>query len=105
MGLIGRERPIEQLEWGVVGPFALTHFVLASGLRHYCQAVDVFYPVGPNEASDFFLADAAIVETRITTSTRALHLWSNLIRRLKNVPPPPASYIAKMCSRLGVNGV
>jgi hypothetical protein len=102
MGLVGRQKPIEQLEWGVIGPFALTHYVLASGLRHHCQAVDVFYPVHPNDASDLFLADAATVESRITSSTRAVHLWNDLISELKRSPPPAGSYIAKMCTRLGV---
>ena len=102
MGLIGWQTPIEQLEWGVIGPFALTHYVLATKLRHHCQAVDVFYPVHPNDASDCFL-EAATVESRITSNTRTIHLWNDLIKRQKKVPPPASSFIAKMCRNHGIS--
>jgi hypothetical protein len=100
--LVGTHVPIQQLEWGAVGPMALTHFVTSCRLLHHCQPVDVFYPVHFKDAACVFTADASAVAALFTSSTRAVHLWNNMLKELKHLPPPPTSFIAKMCERFGV---
>jgi hypothetical protein len=102
MGAAGMHTPLEKLEWGVIGPHALTKYLTESRLLHHCQPVDVFYPVEPLSASIIFDDNSFEVENRITSSTRALHLWNELIRNSKKGSPPMNSFIGKMCKRLNI---
>jgi hypothetical protein len=87
MSLIGKEMPIERLDWGVIGPSAITYYVTACGLLHHSQSVDVLYPVLPNDAARFFRVNTDAIKTRITSNTRAIHLWNELIKEQKNSSP------------------
>src|SRR5262245_31862503 len=42
--LIGIEKSLEELGWGMIGPKAMTHFVKSKNLVHRAQPFDVFYP-------------------------------------------------------------
>jgi hypothetical protein len=94
--------PIQNLEWGTVGPMALTHFVTSGRLLHHCQPMDVFYPVHFMDATSLFSADSASVEGKFTSSTRAVHLWNDKIKEAKRLPPPRGSFVAKMCEKFDV---
>jgi hypothetical protein len=99
---VGLQYPIEKLEGGIVGPRALTHFALANGWAALAQPVDVFYPIHHKKASVVF--DPHVdVESRFSARTRAVHLWNARIRAKKLLPPPPGSFIARMCERHGVD--
>ena len=100
--LVGAHVPVWKLEWGSVGPMALTHFVSSKRLLHHSQPTDVFYPVHFMDAATLLADDAAAVEAKLTSSTRAIHLWNNCLGAGKGTSPPPASFIAKMCNRFGV---
>jgi len=104
-GLFGLQVPVGKLRWGTVGPYALTHYVKACHLIHHCQPADVFYPVPFTDATSFFSADAAAIEGQFTSSTRAVHLWNDMIKEAKRRPPPRGSFIAKMCERFDVEPV
>jgi Alpha 1,4-glycosyltransferase conserved region len=99
--LVGAQKPPERLEWGILGPKVVTHFVKHNRLLHHAQPTDVFYPVNDNEANRCFHPDGR-VEATFTSSTRAVHLWNTKIRGHKKAPPPPGSFIARMCEKLGV---
>jgi hypothetical protein len=99
---VGMQRTIERLDWGAVGPRALTHYALTSGLAELAQPVEVFYPIPTQDAAIAFDPDAK-VESRLSSETRTVHLWNFLIREHKRCPPPPGSYIARMCERHGVD--
>jgi hypothetical protein len=90
------------MEWGVIGPFGLTHFVKELGLTEHALPPEAFYPLPFTDADLLFAADAAPVEAMITPRTRAIHLWSDMIKARKREPPPAGSFIAKMCERYGI---
>jgi hypothetical protein len=98
---VGRHRPLERLDWGVIGPKALTHFARKNGLAKLAQPSDVFYPLGWRDAPSFF-DPAARIESRFTARTRAVHLYNFQLREHKLKPPPPGSFIPRMCERYGV---
>jgi hypothetical protein len=102
-GMIGAHIPIQELEWGAVGPLALTSLVYDHRLLHKCQPADVFYPVPWQQAHLTFEPDAAPVWDAMTSSTRAIHLWNDRIMALKSSPPPRGSFIAQMCERYGID--
>jgi hypothetical protein len=100
-GLIGRHQRIEDMEWGSVGPMALTHAVLRRGLADRVQPAEVFYPVYCSDVSLFFAAPEAM-SARLTDKTAAVHLWSSQLYERREPPPPPDSWLAAMCGRYGV---
>ncbi|MFN3746760.1 MAG: hypothetical protein ACK4TL_18825 [Hyphomicrobiaceae bacterium] len=102
-GMVGAQVPMQELEWGAVGPLALTRLVCDHRLLHKCQPADVFYPVPWQQAHLMFEPDAAPVWDAMTSSTRAIHLWNDRIKGLKSSPPPRGSFIAQMCERYGID--
>jgi hypothetical protein len=101
--VIGRHTPVEKMEWGAIGPQALTRFLIDLRLLHRCQSVDVFYPVSWQQAWHLFEPDAALVENALTANTRAVHFWNDRIKHLKGRAPPPGSFVAKMCEAFNVD--
>jgi len=99
--LFGRARQIADMERGVVGPGALTHYVHTSGLARYAQPVEVFYPVHWRETRMLF-EPGADVEAKLTHRTRAVHLWNARLDDYKKAAPPEGSFIARMLERFGV---
>lgn len=102
-GLVGAQTPMENLEWGAVGPFALTRLIADFRLMHRCQPVDVFYPVPWQQAHLTFEPDTPLLLNVLSSSTRAIHLWNDRIKELKRTPPPRGSLIAQMCERYGID--
>jgi hypothetical protein len=102
LSVVGKHDPVEKLEWGVVGPLAITRVIADERLTHLCQPMDVFYPLPWQRAELAFDPDASLVERTLTSSTRAVHLWNDRIKAFKNSPPPRGSFIDTMHHRLGV---
>jgi hypothetical protein len=101
LALVGMHTPVERLEWGVVGPLAITRVVQDQRMLHRCQPIDVFYPLHWQQAHLVFDPDASLVERTLTSSTRAVHLWNARIEELKQ-RPPPGSFIDQMCRRFRI---
>lgn len=99
--LVGAQRKLEDLEWGVIGPKALTHFVKAHKLIHRVQPSDVFYPVHWRDVSRLW-ADDGDVEKLFTSSTRAVHLWNKGLKRHAVSPAPENCFLAQMARKLGL---
>lgn len=100
-GAIGRARRLEDLEWGVIGPVALTAYARRNGWLSLAQPKEVFYPIHWTERPMFF-GPAELVEQRITPATRAVHLWHMGFTKEQKARPPPGSYLARMCDRYGI---
>lgn len=100
--IFGRHVPVQNLEWGAIGPLALTRLIADFRLQHKSQPADVFYPVPWQEAHLTFAADASLVWSSFTSSTRSVHLWNDRVKDLKNSPPPRGSFIAEMSDRYGI---
>lgn len=97
-GFIGRPFPIGKMEWGVAGPYALTHFGRRYDLARLAQPIDVFYPIPVDRAADAFNPDVDI-EAYFTARTRTVHLWNSTIKDRKGTSPPAGSFIERMCRR------
>lgn len=95
--LVGRAVPIGKLEWGIIGPRALTHYLKKNGLDEKARPQAVFYPIPFTEAQDLFNRDAAEIEARLGPETLAVHIWNDMIKELKKTAPPPGSFIDRQC--------
>lgn len=98
-----REGPLEleDYPWGTFSAGLVTHVVKKHRLGKEGQPADVFYPVRWKDARSLY-EPAEVVERMISNRTRAVHMWHSRLEGLKNIPPPPNSFIAKMCDRYGV---
>ncbi len=94
-----RWRPLSDLEWGVIGPGAVTHYAKTAGIA--VQAREVFYPVPFNKWRTLF-APHYPVEMMLTEDTRAVHLWNNVLQEFRECPPPAESFLGKMCDRFSI---
>lgn len=95
-GFMGRPRPLSTMSHTTIGPRALTSYVRKKKLRALPQ--EVLYPLPAKHAVLSFIPGVP-VESYITTETRAMHLWNTEVRELKRYPPPPGSFLARMCDR------
>ena len=99
--LVGRHTPLEKLEWGIIGPKAVTYFAQHNGIAHYAAPVEVYYPNHYDKAGDAFDPNIDFPR-RFTDKTIAVHLWNEKIKQKISSPPPRGSFIAQQCARLGI---
>jgi len=52
--LVGKARPIDKLEWGILGPRAITHFARQACLLYKSAPPEVYYPNHWSNADDIF---------------------------------------------------
>jgi hypothetical protein len=85
----------KNLQWGIAGPRAITHYINLFGLRDKVQPQEVFYPVHHQEVG--WLSDATkSVESMTALNTRAIHLWSFMLGSIKESSAPPGSFLARL---------
>lgn len=95
-GLLGRPRPLSAMSHTSIGPRALTHYVRKN--RLYALPQEVLYPLPVQYAVLSFIPGVP-VESYIAPETRTIHLWNTEVRELKRSPPPPGSFMARMCEK------
>ena len=95
---------LEDYPWGTFSAGLVTHVVKRNGLLRYARTPDVFYPVRWKDAHALF-EPAAVVESMLTASTRAVHMWHSRLHGLRDNPPAPGSYIDWACRHFGVDPV
>jgi Alpha 1,4-glycosyltransferase conserved region len=95
---------LEDFPWGTFGPGMLTYAIKQNNLSSEAQPQEVFYPVRYRDARDLY-KPAEIVEAMVTEKTRAVHMWHSSLKGLSDKPPPPGSFIEKMCLRFGVDPI
>lgn len=93
---------LEDLPWGAVGPELITYLVKAHGLEHLAQPREVFYPVRYQDAKKLY-EQSETVDQLITANTITVHMWNSSLRELTKQPPPPDSFVGRMCSRYAVD--
>jgi len=91
----------DDMPWGTFGPGLITYLAKKHGVAQEAQGVEVFYPVGYFEAHKL-LGRAALVEKKITPSTRAVHVWHSRIVQELGAAPPHGSYLESACRRYGI---
>jgi hypothetical protein len=103
--LLGQQVPPEYMQYGATGPFALTHYTRALGLRDQVQAREVFYPVRYEEIPRL-MQPGSRLEQFVRPETLAVHIWRSQIthRGRSEMPLPPAdSALAVACAQLGID--
>ncbi|WP_082992824.1 hypothetical protein [Erythrobacter sp. QSSC1-22B] len=92
---------LEDYPWGTFSAGLVTHVVKKNQLQNYSQPPEVFYPVRWSEARLLYGPTEGI-EQKLTSETRAVHMWHSRLEGLRDKRPPAGSYIEKMCAQFGV---
>jgi hypothetical protein len=90
----GRSR-LDLMPWGSAGPHALTWLARRHGLEGWALPPGLFYPVHWRDA-DWILDPARSLDEVVTPLTRAVHLWNERIKALKEAPAPAGSFLARL---------
>jgi hypothetical protein len=93
---------LEDFEWGTYSVGLVTHIVRKRRLERFVHAPETFYPISWSEARLIF-GDPEIVNAKISSNTRAVHMWNSRIADLKTSPPPSGSWIALQCEHYGLD--
>jgi hypothetical protein len=93
---------LEDYPWGTFSAGLVTHVVKTCGLGSSAQPPDVFYPVRWKDARVLY-EPAEVVEAMLSERTHAVHMWHSRLHGLRDAPPPPGSFIDRMCRRFGVD--
>ena len=99
---IGRPMGLAEVKRATFGPPALTRYVDRNNLHHLVFPQDVFFPLPWAQATDAFDPEVDITHF-FTSRTVAVHLWHSKVEHLKNAPPPPGSFLARMCEKYQVD--
>jgi len=97
-GLVGKDCPPEKMEWGGLGPRALTYFAMQHDLLYAAQPRNVFYPVHYSQA-DILFNPKEDVNLHLSEETMTIHLWNELIKKNKAQHPPDGSYLDQVCHK------
>jgi Alpha 1,4-glycosyltransferase conserved region len=90
----GRSR-IDLMPWGSAGPHALTWLARRHGLAGAALPPEVFYPFHWRDAG-WILDPARSLDEAVTARTRAVHLWNERIKAVKEGPAPAGSFLARL---------
>lgn len=99
--LFGKHQRFYEFGYAQVGPRLVTYSLTTAGLLPLAQPSDVFYPIDYRHTARFF-DPGDEVERSFTARTRAVHLFNNTLKEFKRQPPPPGSFIARMCEKYGI---
>lgn len=97
---------VSELEWGVWGPAALTHFLFETGEMDKVMPQEAFFPVSFKDRRD--LLDPGIdIDAQLGAGCYGVHLWNRRIRRRiithENGIPNPGSFLGKAITRHGID--
>lgn len=93
---------VQDLPWGTYSSGMVTYLARKYGVEKLAQKPGAFYPVRWKDAHTL-MGPAELVESKITSSTYAVHLWYSRISGLVSNPPPKGSYLDKLCCQFGVD--
>jgi hypothetical protein len=86
---------IAEMPWGTTGPKALTSYTRKHGMQDLVSPPDIFYPVSPIQIQ--LLADPGLtLEELITSRTRAVHFYMEMIKRAGITDFPPKSPLGRI---------
>ncbi len=86
---------VSRMPWGSLGPVALSYVARKHGYDHLALPRDVLYPVRWQDA-DWIINSRVGLEDVITARTVSVHLWNERIKTFKDLPAPPASFLARL---------
>ncbi len=85
----------------ILGPACLTHLAQKHVRRRDILEPDILFPV-PWQFSDVLFNPLAGTEAWITPDTKAVHLWSHMIKRHKQRKPYQSSFVGNWFTKLGL---
>lgn len=71
---------VSEMEWGVWGPAAVTHFLFETGEMQYVQPQMAFYPISFKDRRDLIVS-GTVIEDQLTDGCYGVHLWNRRLRR------------------------
>jgi hypothetical protein len=86
---------LASMPWGSTGPRALSHLARRHDIGRFALPSEIFYPAHWQDALWITDPDRTIDEM-ITPRTVALHLWNERIKRVKDLPARPGSFLARL---------
>lgn len=84
--ILGISVPVSEMEWGTLGPKALTYYAKKRSMDSRAQPPDTFYPLHWGHA-DLIRDPALRLEDLITPRTQILHLWNEALARAPGAAP------------------
>ncbi len=97
---------VSELEWGVWGPAALTHFLFETGEIQHVLPQQAFFPISFKYRRDL-LAPGQVIDDQLGEGCYSVHLWNRRLRRRivtnENGIPHPDSFVGRALIRHGVD--
>ncbi|MDF0599198.1 glycosyltransferase family 2 protein [Psychromarinibacter sp. C21-152] len=102
----GRPVHVSELEWGVWGPSALTHFLNETGEMQHVLPQMAFYPISFRDRRDL-LVPGDVIDAQLDAGCYGVHLWNRRLRRRivthENGVPHPDSFLGRALARHGID--
>lgn len=102
----GRPVHVSELEWGVWGPAALTHFLNETGEMEHVLPQMAFFPIPFKDRRDLLVPGDGI-DRQLDDGCYGVHLWNRRLRRRivtnENGIPDPASFVGRALARHGID--
>ncbi|MEL7116414.1 MAG: glycosyltransferase family 2 protein, partial [Pseudomonadota bacterium] len=76
----GNPMHVSEMEWGVWGPAALTHFLFETGEMQYVQPQMAFFPISFKDRRAL-ISPGTGIEDQLTDGCYGVHLWNRRLRR------------------------
>lgn len=77
--MLGFPQHVSQMQWGVLGPLALTHYTQHYKLECHASTPDVFYPIDYRRI-ELLLDPQLEIDDLITKRTLCIHLYNEALR-------------------------
>lgn len=92
---IGFGKHIKDLEWGILGPHAITYFIEKMGLWSLIQPMDIYYPIHYT-CIKLLLDEKLNIDDLITYRTQCIHLYNEMFRQLDLNEIPENCVLSRM---------
>ncbi len=97
---------VSELEWGVWGPAALTHFLNETGEMAHVMPQQAFFPISFKDRRDL-LTPGNHIDDQLGQGCYGVHLWNRRLRRRlvthENGIPGPESFLGRAVTRHGID--
>ncbi len=97
---------VSELEWGVWGPAALTHFLNETGEMRHVLPQEAFFPISFKRRRAL-LSPGMHIEEELTPACYGVHLWNRRVRRRivthEGGVPQPDSFLGRALVRHGID--
>ena len=97
---------VSEMEWGVWGPAAVTHFLFETGEMENVLPQMAFYPISFKDRRDL-LAPGRVIDDQLTDGCYGVHLWNRRLRRRiithEGGLPDPDSFVGRALTRHGID--